>query len=103
MLFAGVLNALYSVILLKVDPSIMEQVRIMQEEAMLQQGMSEEQIEMAGEMMSKFQSPIVIVISSLFTFAFIGFLISLVTSIFVKRKQEEDAFEEAMDEIKAED
>ncbi|MHA7110019.1 DUF4199 domain-containing protein [Sunxiuqinia elliptica] len=103
MLFAGVLNALYTVILLKVDPSIMEQVRIMQEEAMLQQGMSEEQIEMAGEMMSKFQSPIVIVISSLFTFAFIGFLISLVTSIFIKRKQEEDAFEEAMDEIKAED
>ncbi|HKJ42375.1 MAG TPA: DUF4199 domain-containing protein [Sunxiuqinia sp.] len=103
MLFAGILNALYTVILLKIDPSILDQIRAMQEEALMKQGMSDDQIEMAGEMMSKFQNPIIIVISSLFTFAFIGFIISLITSIFVKKKQDEDAFDEAMEEIKSEE
>lgn len=103
MLFAGVLNALYTVILMKIDPSLMEQIRVMQEEALMQQGMSDDQIEMAGEMMSKFQSPLVLVISSLFTFAFIGFIISLVTSIFIKRKEDENAFDEAMGEVKSEE
>ena len=103
MLFAGVLNALYTVIMMKIDPTIMDQIRTMQEEAMLKQGMSDDQIEMAGEMMNKFQSPVIIVISSLFTFAFIGFIISLITSIFIKKKQDEDAFDEAMDEIKSEE
>ncbi|WP_053180726.1 DUF4199 domain-containing protein [Sunxiuqinia dokdonensis] len=103
MLFAGVLNALYSVILMKVDPSLMEQIRIMQEEALMQQGLSDDQIEAAGEMMNKFQSPLLIVISSLFTFAFIGFIISLVTSIFIKRKADENAFDEAMGEVKSEE
>ncbi|MGQ7871099.1 DUF4199 domain-containing protein [Sunxiuqinia sp. sy24] len=102
MLFAGVLNALYSVIIMKIDPTIMEQVRILQEEAMMKQGLSDEQIEMAGEMMSKMQSPLIIVLSSLLTFAFIGFVISLVTSIFVKRRNE-NAFDEAMGEVKSED
>ena len=103
MLFAGILNSLYTVILLKIDPSIMEQIRVMQEEAMMKKGMSDEQIEMAGQMMSKFQNPAVIVVSSLLTFAFFGFIISLITSIFVKKKIDEDAFEEAMDEIKPEE
>jgi ABC-type antimicrobial peptide transport system permease subunit len=88
---------------MKIDPSLMEQIRIMQEEALMQQGMSDDQIEMAGEMMSKFQSPLVLVISSLFTFAFIGFIISLVTSIFIKRKEDENAFDEAMGEVKSEE
>jgi len=103
MLFAGVLNSLYSVILMKIDPSLMEQIRIMQEEALMQQGLSDEQIEAAGEMMNKFQSPLVIVISSLLSFAFIGFIISLLTSIFIKRKEDENAFDEAMGEIKSEE
>ncbi|WP_299576335.1 DUF4199 domain-containing protein [uncultured Sunxiuqinia sp.] len=103
MLFAGVLNALYSVILMKIDPSIMDQVRILQEEAMMKQGLSDEQIEAAGEMMTRFQSPLIIVLSSLFTFAFIGFIISLITSIFIKRKSDENAFDEAMGEVKSED
>ena len=103
MLFAGVLNALYSVILLKIDPSILDQVRIMQEEKMIQQGMSDEQIEMAGQIMSKFQNPIIMAVTALLSFAFIGFIISLITSIFIKKKQDEDAFEEAMGEIKSDE
>ncbi len=103
MLFAGVLNSLYSVILMKIDPSLMEQIRIMQEEALMKQGMSDDQIEMAGDMMSKLQSPLIIVLSSLFSFALIGFIISLITSIFIKRKEDENAFDEAMEEVKSEE
>ena len=103
MLFAGILNALYSVILLKIDPGIMEQARIMQEEALMQQGLSDEQIEMAGQMMTKFQNPVVMAMISLLSFALIGFIISLVTSIFVKKKADENAFEEAMGDINPED
>ncbi len=103
MLCAGILNALYSVILIKIDPSIMDQIQLMQEEAMYQKGMSDEQIEMAGEVMKKFQSPIVMAISSLFVFALVGFIISLITSIFVKSKNNSDAFDEAMEEVKTEE
>lgn len=103
MLFASILNAVFSVILIKLDPSIMEQARIMQEEALMQQGMSDEQIEMAGEMMEKFQSPVFMLISSLFVYALIGFIISLITSIFVKKREDENAFAESMNEVKPEE
>jgi hypothetical protein len=103
MLFAGVLNALYTVVLMKIDPSLIDQIRIMQEEALMQQGMSDDQIEMASAMMSKLQSPLIIVVSSLFSFALIGFIISLITSIFIKQKADENAFDEAMEEVKSEE
>ncbi|MGD9928981.1 MAG: DUF4199 domain-containing protein [Mangrovibacterium sp.] len=104
MLFAGVIQSLYSVILIKyLDPSILDQIRVMQEEALMERGMSDEQIEDFGQMMTKMQSPLVIAISGLLTFGFIGFIISLVTSIFVKKNDEENAFAEAMGEIKDEE
>ncbi|MCW0484394.1 DUF4199 domain-containing protein [Prolixibacteraceae bacterium A06] len=104
MLFAGVIQSLYSVILIKyLDPSILDQIRVMQEEALMERGMSDEQIEAVGQMMTKMQSPLVIAISGLLTFGFIGFIISLVTSIFVKKNDEENAFAEAMGEIKDEE
>jgi hypothetical protein len=103
MLFTGVLNTVYTLILMKIDPSIMEQIRIMQEEAMMQRGMTDEQIEVAGQMMSKMQNPVVMAVLSLFSFAIFGFIISLVTSIFVKKKEDENAFDEAMGEIKPEE
>lgn len=100
MLFAGVIQSLYTVILFKfIDPSLFDQIRVMQEEAMLKQGLSEESIEAATEMMSKFQSPLLLAISGLFSFALLGFIISLVTSIFVKKRDEGNAFDEAMEEV----
>jgi hypothetical protein len=103
MLFAGILNSVFSLVLMKLDPGILEQARITQEEAMLQQGMSDEQIEMAGEIMSKFQNPAIMMISGLLGFALIGFIISLITSIFIKKNEDENAFDEAMEDVKSED
>jgi len=103
MLFTGVLNTVYTIVLMKIDPGIMEQMRILQEEAMLQRGMSEEQIEMTGQLMEKFQNPVVLGITSLLSFVVIGFIISLITSIFIKKNADENAYDEAMGEIKSEE
>lgn len=99
MLFSGVFQALYTIIILKYDPSILEQMKVATEEAMLQQGMPDEQIELMSQMMNQVQSPGIIAFSSLITFALFGLMISLVTSVFVKKTNEGNAFDEAMKEI----
>lgn len=104
MLFAGIIQSLYTVILFKfIDPSLLDQIRMMQEEVLLKQGLPEESIESATDMMAKFQSPVLMAISGLFSFALLGFIISLITSIFVKKNDEGNAFEEAMEEVQKEE
>jgi hypothetical protein len=104
MLFAGIIQSLYTVILYKfIDPTILDQIRMIQEEAMLQKGLPEESIETATDMIAKFQSPVLMAISGLFSFALLGFIISLITSIFVKKNDEGNAFDEVMEEVKKEE
>ncbi len=102
MLCSGIIQSVYTVILYKLDPSLLDQMRMMQEETMLKQGLPEESIEAATEMINKFQNPMLLAISGLFSFAFLGFIISLITSIFVKKKNDGSAFEDAMEEVKEE-
>ncbi|WP_163707608.1 DUF4199 domain-containing protein [Mangrovibacterium lignilyticum] len=104
MAFAGIIQSVYTVILMKfIDPGILDQIRIMQEEQLMKQGVSDEQIEMASKMMDAFRSPIVIAISGLFSFALLGVIISLVSSIFIKKNDDDNAFDEAMSDVKSED
>ena len=104
MVCAGLLQSLYSVILFKyIDPSLLDQLRTMQEEEMLKQGIAEDQIETMSEMMNNVQSPLFIAISGLFGFALFGFIISLITSVFVKRANDDFAFDDAMEEVKKEE
>lgn len=103
MLFAGIVTALYNIIIFKIDPSLIEQIKVLQEEAYLKNGMSEEMIEKTMEMSAKMMTPGVLAISGLFGSVFMGTIVSLVSSIFVKTQPNEDAFEEAMDEVKTEE
>lgn len=104
MLFAGIVTALYTMVLYTfVDPSLIDQMKIMQEETLLQRGMSEDQIEAALSMSSKMMTPGWISVMGLFGSVFSGTIVSLITSIFVKKKASEDAFEEAMEEVKTEE
>lgn len=103
MLFVGIIASLYNLIIFKVDPSLIEQIKIQQEEAFLQRGMSEDQIEASMAMASKMLSPGWIAIMSLFGVVLVGTIISLVTSIFVKRQPNMDAFDEAMEDVKTEE
>lgn len=103
MLFVGIITMLYNLIILKIDPSLIEQAKIMQEEALLERGMSEEQIEASMTLASKMMTPGWMAIMGLFGSVLMGTIISLVTSIFVKRQPNMDAFDEAMEEVKTEE
>jgi hypothetical protein len=103
MLFSGIISALYTLIIFNLDPSLVDQIKAVQEEAMLKKGLSEEQIEAAIAMSSKMMSPAWMSIMGLFGSVFMGTIISLITSIFVKKQANEDAFDEAMEEVKTEE
>lgn len=103
MLFSGIISALYSLIIFKVDPTLIDQIKMAQEDAYLKNGMSEEQIEKVMEMSAKMMTPGVMAIMGLFGAVFMGTIISLVTSIFVKRQPNMDAFDEAMEEVKTDE
>jgi len=102
MLFSGIISALYNLIIFKIDPSLIEQIKIAQEEAYLKNGMSEDMIEKAMEMSAKMMTPGWMAIMGLFGAVIMGTVISLITSIFVKRQPNQDAFEDAMEDIKTE-
>lgn len=103
MFFVGIITALYNLIIFKADPSLVEQAKIMQEEALLQRGMSEDEIEAAMAITSKMLTPGWMAIMSLFGSVLIGTIISLITSIFVKKEPNIDAFDEAMEDVKTEE
>jgi len=88
MIFAGIIQSLYTVVLFKyIDPSLLDKMGSMQEELMIQRGISDDQIEQMSGIMSKFRNPLFLVFSNLFGYAIYGFLISLITSLFVKRAE----------------
>ena len=66
------------------------------------QGLTEDQIEQAMLLTSKMMTPGWISIMSIFNGVIYGTIISLVSSIFVKKKANEDAFDEAMEDVKTE-
>ena len=67
---------------------------------MLQKGMTEDQIEAAMTMTSKMFTPGWMSIMGLFGSVFIGTIISLLSSIFIKKQPNEDTFDEAMEDVK---
>ena len=69
----------------------------------MQKGMSEDQVEAAMSITSKMMTPGWMSIMGLFGSVFIGTIISLVSSIFVKKLPSEDAFDEAMEDVKTEE
>ena len=92
MVFASIISSIYTYLLYTViDPSLQEQLRIFTEEQMLAKGnVPEEQMEMALEMASKFQTPTMMVIFGIFGGALIGAIISLITAIFIKKNPEDE-------------
>src|SRR5665647_1670327 len=57
MLFSGIITALYTLIIFKIDPGMLDQIKSVQEEAMLKQGLTEDQIEQAMTIASKMMTP----------------------------------------------
>ncbi len=98
---ATLISIIYSYLMMTViDPDMVNKIQAIGEEKMLERGMTDEQIEMAQKMNSKFMSP-----GIMMTFAFVGMMIfgtilALITSAFVKK--EGDPYNAAMEDINEE-
>ncbi len=86
MVFAGIIAAVYTYLLYEIiDPSLKEQLQIFTEEQMMQKGLPEAQLDAAMAITRKFQKPVVMAVSAIFSYAIIGLVVGLITSIFTKK------------------
>jgi hypothetical protein len=93
-MFASIVSAIYTFVFIKyIDPEFIDKILIMTEEQLIQQGIPDEQIEMGIEMQKKFMTPTIMSLFTIPTYTFMGFIFSLITSIFLKKKSEEIPFE----------
>lgn len=102
-LYGSVIIAVVMVIFYKlIDPDALEAIRnysaMKAEEEMYKQGLGDAEMEMAVEMTKKMISPFFMAIGSIFGLTFWGFFMSLITSIFVMKKNG-NGYQEAMKEI----
>lgn len=70
-----------------ISPESLQDIFIAMEDAMLQQGSSDEEIEMATKMLKAYTGPLTMAITAVFGSAFWGLIISLITSAFLKKEQ----------------
>ncbi len=90
--FAGIITSFFTYLLFTViDPGLMDKTYLMMEEAYYDAGMTDSQIEVAMDMAKRFTNPVMMAVFGVFGSAFMGFIFSLITSIFLKR--EADPFE----------
>jgi putative exporter of polyketide antibiotics len=86
--FASIVYGFYFYLLTAViDPGYMENVFKMLEETYLEMGMDYDQVETTMGMVKKFQTPLLMVLSNVFGFTFIGTIFSLIVSIFIKKEE----------------
>ena len=84
-LFGGILLSFYIYVLMKyIDPSILEQMKILTEQKLIDKGMSESQIKMSMKMIS----PGMIAFGTIFSFSFWSFLLALIIAFFIRKEGE---------------
>lgn len=88
-LFAGIITSFFTYIYLGyVDDGFLQHQLMVQEDEMYNQGMPDEQIEMAMEWTRKFMAPGILAISGVIMNTLIGFIISLIAASFLKKEPE---------------
>ena len=92
LIYAIILNSVYSYLLYEViDPTLLDQFRIFVEEKLVQQGkIPEEQINTIVNFTVKLQTPPLSIVTAIFSGAFMGLIVSLITGIFVKNNPVDD-------------
>ena len=86
-LYSSVITAIFAYLLYKfIDPDLTKKMLSVVEETLLAKGIPEEQIEMALKIQEKMITPFITSISTLFGGVLIGFIISLIISIFTKKE-----------------
>ncbi len=90
-LVAGVLLAIFIYIFYSmISPESLQEMYQIAEQQMLEQGIPEDQLDMAMSMTKKFMTPGFMAFSTVFNLVFCSFLVSLVVSAVVKRKPEDE-------------
>lgn len=98
--FASIVLALFTFILYKyIDITLVDQLILQVEEQLLSMGLDESMIEMQMEVQRKLMTPTVLSLRTIFGSTFSGFIVALITSIFLKKKKS-NSFDAAMSEIK---
>ena len=94
-LFAAILSGIYSYVFFTfIDPDFIEKIIVHTQDEMLKQGLSEDQVEQAMEMQKGFMKPGVLVAISIPMLTFMGFVFSLITSIFLKKEGTKEVFDD---------
>lgn len=90
--FAGIIAAIYTYLLMTyIDPDIMNEMLLQTEEKLTEQGLTDEQIEQGMQMSKMFTNPALLSVISLFTYALMGFIFSLITAAFLKKENTSEA------------
>lgn len=85
--FASILVAFYTYVFFHfIDPGMLEELVLRAEDQMYDQGLPEDQIELAMGMTKKFMQPGPMAAMVVFSYTFVGFLLSLITSAILKKE-----------------
>ena len=86
----GVIVVIYNYLFMNfIEPDFMSQMMEVQNQVLLDQGMTEEQIEAANEMSQAFQTPGIMAAVGIITYAIGGFIVSAITAAIMKKSEEE--------------
>ncbi|HNP49771.1 MAG TPA: DUF4199 domain-containing protein, partial [Bacteroidia bacterium] len=87
-IFGGVITGAFTLLFFTfIAPEMTQKILDMSQQQLMDQGMSEDQIAVAMDYTKKFMTPTWLFIFSIVGSAFIGFIFSLITSIFLKKEQ----------------
>lgn len=88
-MICAIITIAYTLLFMNViDPNIQVEAMEAQREAMIDQGMSDEQIESSIEIAKRFQSPFIIAAISFVFYAFIGFVFSAIAGAVMKKEKD---------------
>jgi hypothetical protein len=89
-MISAVIALVYTLLFMTyIDPTFQQQAMEIQEQAWLDAGMTEEQVDNATAMAQKFQTPGILSAIILATSAFFGFIISAIVAAIMKKNEEE--------------
>jgi len=87
--FGSIIAAFYTYVFFSfIDPSMIDKILEMSQQQLMDKGLPDDQIETSLTMMKKFMSPGWMFLFTILTYTFMGFLFSLILSIFVKREEQ---------------
>jgi len=97
--FASIIMALFYFILYSfIDPGLIDKMLTNAEDALLKSGFNEDMVEQQMKMQRQLTTPMIMALAEILSLTIWGLVISLITSIFL-RKKDEGGFNAAMNEI----